>query len=159
MTALQRALSDPPLRPLPPEAAGLLRDLDAPPRPAAHLRAVHDAACEILTWLTARHPEVAVDGDAVRHGAATHDIGKCPHPGELTGPARRTNAPATASCRPGASRSGRPASPAPTLHGPRRAQRWRTTWSAWPTRCGRRSASPAWSGWSSTGRPAREAGP
>ncbi|WP_188196295.1 HD domain-containing protein [Nonomuraea sp. SYSU D8015] len=84
--ALHRALTDPPSRPLPPEAAALLRDLDAPPRLAAHLRAVHGVAADLLAWLAARHPDVPVDREAVLFGAATHDIGKCLHPAELSGP-------------------------------------------------------------------------
>ena len=44
MSALHRALTDPGLRPLPERVSLLLRELDAPPRLAAHLRAVHDVA-------------------------------------------------------------------------------------------------------------------
>ncbi|MGP3959422.1 HD domain-containing protein [Nonomuraea sp. 3N208] len=84
--ALHRALTDPPPRPLPPEAEALLRDLDAPPRLAAHLRAVHDVAAELLDWLAGHHPGTPVDREAVLYGAATHDIGKCLHPAELSGP-------------------------------------------------------------------------
>ncbi|MFB4273857.1 MULTISPECIES: HD domain-containing protein [unclassified Nonomuraea] len=86
MTTLQRALADPPLPRLPQAADELLRSLDAPPRLAAHLRAVHDAARDLTAWLRARHPAIAVDHEAVLFGAATHDIGKCLHPGELSGP-------------------------------------------------------------------------
>jgi hypothetical protein len=47
--ALRRALSDPAggMRALPREVAELLAELEAPPRLAAHLRAVHDVACEL----------------------------------------------------------------------------------------------------------------
>lgn len=86
MTTPHRALTDPPLPLLPRAADDLLRSLDAPPRLAAHLRAVHDAARDLLGWLETRHPAVAVDHEAVLFGAATHDIGKCAHPAELAGP-------------------------------------------------------------------------
>nr|WP_051779705.1 HD domain-containing protein [Streptomyces sp. NRRL S-241] len=87
--ALSRALhapADPPLRPLPPPVVELLESLDAPPRLAAHLRAVHDVAVQLVDWLEHRHPEIAVDRAAVLFGAATHDIGKTVHTAELSGP-------------------------------------------------------------------------
>ncbi|MFF5970515.1 hypothetical protein ACFY7C_03210 [Streptomyces sp. NPDC012769] len=40
-------LHDPPLRPLPERAAELLRELAAPPRLVAHLRAVHDVSVRL----------------------------------------------------------------------------------------------------------------
>ncbi|MFB7542054.1 HD domain-containing protein [Streptomyces zaomyceticus] len=64
----------------------LLRSLDAPPRLAAHLRAVHDVAVQLVEWLERRCPELAVNRDAVLFGAATHDIGKAVHLDELSGP-------------------------------------------------------------------------
>ncbi|MFD5425131.1 HD domain-containing protein [Streptomyces sp. NPDC127084] len=89
---LSRALGEPAgtsgpvLRPLPAQVADLLRALQAPPRLAAHLRAVHDVAHRLLDW-TGRHcPGLAVDRDAVLFGAATHDIGKTLYPAELSGP-------------------------------------------------------------------------
>ncbi|HEX2314152.1 MAG TPA: HD domain-containing protein [Thermomonospora sp.] len=85
-SALDRALTAPGLRPLPDEVAGLLRELEAPARLAAHLRAVHDVAWHLLDWLAAAHPRVRVDRDAVVFGAATHDIGKAVHTAELSGP-------------------------------------------------------------------------
>ncbi|MFF7443948.1 HD domain-containing protein [Streptomyces sp. NPDC008122] len=87
--ALSRALddpADPPLHPLPRAAADLLRTLDAPPRLAAHLRAVHDVARQLVGWVEERCPDLAVDRGAVLFGAATHDIGKVVHPAELSGP-------------------------------------------------------------------------
>ncbi|MEU7837926.1 MULTISPECIES: HD domain-containing protein [unclassified Nonomuraea] len=78
--------SDPPIRPLPPRVAALLESLDTPPRLAAHLRAVHDVACEILDWLDAQHTTVRIDREAVLFGAASHDIGKILHLEELSGP-------------------------------------------------------------------------
>ncbi|MFF3091904.1 HD domain-containing protein [Streptomyces nojiriensis] len=80
------APADPPLRPLPASVVDLLRSLDAPPRLAAHLRAVHDVAAELVEWLDRRHPGITVDRAAVLFGAATHDIGKTVHTAELTGP-------------------------------------------------------------------------
>ncbi|MET8968605.1 HD domain-containing protein [Streptomyces hydrogenans] len=87
--ALSRALdtpAEPSLRPLPPEVAELLRSLEAPARLAAHLRAVHDVAVELADWVEDRYPGLAVGRDAVIFGAATHDVGKTLHPGELSGP-------------------------------------------------------------------------
>lgn len=75
--------------PLPDRAAALLESVDAPARLTAHLRVVHDVACHVLDWLEARYPAVAVDREAVRFGAATHDIGKVLHPAELSGPGSR----------------------------------------------------------------------
>lgn len=86
---LLRALQDPgdpPLRFLPDEAARLLQELNAPPRLAAHLRAVHDVAYELVEWVSQRHPSLRLDREAVLFGAATHDIGKTVHTAELSGP-------------------------------------------------------------------------
>jgi hypothetical protein len=87
--ALFRALRDtvdPPLQPLPAEVAALLEALSAPPRLAAHLRAVHDVAGQLADWLTQRYPDLAFSREAVLFGAATHDIGKTVHVSELSGP-------------------------------------------------------------------------
>ena len=85
---LARALTDPAggIRPLPPEAAELLAAWDAPPRLAAHLRAVHDVACDLTQALRERFPALAFDAERVRFGAAIHDVGKVVHRGELSGP-------------------------------------------------------------------------
>ncbi|CAM5385609.1 HD domain-containing protein [Streptomyces canus] len=83
---LHRALHDPGPRPLPDEVARLLRTLDAPPRLAAHLRLVHDVACELVEWLEQRYPALPLDREAVLFGAATHDVGKAVHVSELSGP-------------------------------------------------------------------------
>ena len=82
---LERALTVPPMRPLPATAAELLRALDAPPRLGAHLRAVHDVAWSLTDALGRRRPALPFDTTAVLFGAATHDIGKVLHPVELTG--------------------------------------------------------------------------
>ncbi|HEY1012349.1 MAG TPA: HD domain-containing protein, partial [Herpetosiphonaceae bacterium] len=42
-----------------------------------------------LAGLRAAWPALAVDEEAVRFGAATHDLGKTLHPAELNGPGRR----------------------------------------------------------------------
>lgn len=78
--------TDPPLRPLPPHVADLVRRVTAPPRLAAHLRAVHDVAYQLVDWTELCAPGLAVDRAAVLFGAATHDIGKTQHPAELSGP-------------------------------------------------------------------------
>ncbi|WP_406864636.1 HD domain-containing protein [Streptomyces sp. HUAS MG47] len=74
------------LRPLPDEAAALLREVGAPPRLVAHLRAVHDVAAQLVDWVTAQCPALGLDREAVLFGAATHDIGKAVHRAELSGP-------------------------------------------------------------------------
>jgi HD domain-containing protein len=89
---LSRALTDPGVRPLPAAAEQLVRAMGAPPRLAAHLRAVHHLAAELTGWLAVRHPELDVDHDAVLFGAATHDIGKVIHIEELSGPGSRHEA-------------------------------------------------------------------
>jgi len=83
-SALRQALADPAVRPLPSVAAELLEALDAPPRLAAHLRAVHHVAHQVTERLAPYG--LATDRTAVLFGAATHDIGKVRHIEELTGP-------------------------------------------------------------------------
>ena len=87
-TALQRALTEPgpDLRRLPSRVEDLLHELGAPPRLAAHLRAVHDVAHQLLDRLDHDRGDLAVDREAVLFGAATHDIGKTIHIDELSGP-------------------------------------------------------------------------
>jgi hypothetical protein len=81
--------SDPVLRPLPVQVAALLDEIGAPPRLVAHLRAVHDVAARLVDWAGRHCPALGVDREAVLFGAATHDIGKTLHPGELSGPGAR----------------------------------------------------------------------
>jgi hypothetical protein len=88
-TWLEHALIDlgePPIRELPAEVTGLLLQLQAPPRLAAHLRAVHDVAHEITAWVASTYPSLSFDREAVLYGATTHDIGKAVHVEELSGP-------------------------------------------------------------------------
>jgi hypothetical protein len=69
-TLARRAMTeDVALRPLPAAAESLLSDLQASPRLVAHLRTVHDVACELVAWAERRHPSVAVDQAAGVHGA------------------------------------------------------------------------------------------
>lgn len=87
--ALAQALiagTHPPLRRLPQAVEDLLRELRAAPRLAAHLRLVHDVACQLTEALTGRYPQLPMDRAAVEFGAATHDIGKAVHPEELSQP-------------------------------------------------------------------------
>ncbi|MFI5841960.1 HD domain-containing protein [Catenuloplanes sp. NPDC051500] len=76
---LKAALTDGDLRPLPEAATAHLEALDAPPRLAAHLRAVHDVAWQLTHALTGK---LDFDRDLVLFGAAIHDIGKVRHPEE-----------------------------------------------------------------------------
>jgi len=69
--------------PLPPEAQELCRRLKAHPRLVVHLQLVHECAVRLLDWLEASFPKTQIDGDLVRFGAATHDLGKTLHPEEL----------------------------------------------------------------------------
>ncbi|MFE2141073.1 HD domain-containing protein [Streptomyces sp. NPDC059456] len=88
-TLLSTAMSgaaDPPLLPLPDRVAELLSELGSPPRLAAHLRAVHDVAHQLVDWLERDYRPVVFDREAVLFGAATHDVGKSVHVGELSGP-------------------------------------------------------------------------
>ncbi|MFG2784581.1 phosphohydrolase [Streptomyces prunicolor] len=86
---LSRAMSgtvDPPLLPLPDRVVELLSELGGPPRLAAHLRAVHDVAHQLVVWAEQRYPGLAFDREAVLFGAATHDVGKTVYVSELSGP-------------------------------------------------------------------------
>lgn len=83
---LHRALTDSALRPLPSRARELLEALNAPPRLAAHLRAVHDVAWQLADWVKLHYPAAEFDRPAMLFGAAIHDIGKAEYVGELSGP-------------------------------------------------------------------------
>lgn len=87
---LRRALTGPcdglALRPLPERVAVLLEALGASPRLAAHLRVVHDVACQLADWVEQHHRAVTFDRSAMLFGVATHDIGKINHLDELSGP-------------------------------------------------------------------------
>jgi HD domain len=79
----RRALS---LAPLPREVLSLLAAHDARPRLVAHLTLVHDVAQQLVISVSQASPRLRFDADAVRFGAATHDIGKALHPEELSAP-------------------------------------------------------------------------
>ncbi len=65
--------------------ASLLTQPDATPRLVAHLAWVHDAAIKIIDGLLPAFPDLKIDSEAIRFGAATHDLAKIKHTGELTG--------------------------------------------------------------------------
>ena len=77
---------------MPPEVAELLEKAKAPPMLRAHLALVHDAAVTLTECISALWPELEYDPEAVRMGAATHDIGKVVFPDEMTGPGRHHEA-------------------------------------------------------------------
>ncbi|GAA2544417.1 HD domain-containing protein [Winogradskya consettensis] len=85
-SALDRALTESSLRPLPAAAAELLLITNAQPRLAAHLRAVHDVAWTLTDRLGRGRPDLEFDTTSVLFGAATHDIGKTIHSSELSQP-------------------------------------------------------------------------
>jgi putative nucleotidyltransferase with HDIG domain len=58
----------------------------------AHLTLVHATACAIITHFDTAWPDLKYDREAVRFGAAIHDIGKIVFPNELTGPGREHEA-------------------------------------------------------------------
>jgi hypothetical protein len=63
-----------------------VRQLETPPRLAAHLLLVHDVASQLVEGLDRHNLARPIDGTAIRFGAATHDIGKVLVPQELEGP-------------------------------------------------------------------------
>jgi hypothetical protein len=63
-------------RPLPQPAADPLEQLQSALRLAAHLRVVHDVACQIAGWTDRRDPALSYNRDAMRLGAATHDTAR-----------------------------------------------------------------------------------
>ena len=82
---LEHALTDDDsIKPLPSPAVELLQALQAPPRLAAHLRAVHHVAHQLTERLATE--SLGFDRAAVLFGAATHDLGKVRHPEELEQP-------------------------------------------------------------------------
>jgi len=81
-----RGTIDSPLLPLPGHIAMLLSEMGSPLRLAAHLRAVHDVAHQLVGWVEMRYPALLFDREAVLFGAATHDVGKTVHVSELSGP-------------------------------------------------------------------------
>jgi putative nucleotidyltransferase with HDIG domain len=84
--ALRQALEEPGYRALPQRVVPWLEAIGAPPRLGAHLRAVHDVACDLAGWVGERYPAAGADAEAIAFGAATHDIGKAMHRHELSRP-------------------------------------------------------------------------
>ena len=74
------------IRPLPSQADDLLLETRAPSRLIAHLRLVHDIACQLTAKINATWPKLVIDERAAYLGAAIHDIGKVIHPHELSEP-------------------------------------------------------------------------
>ncbi len=72
------------LRPLPTTVGALLRSLSVPPRLVAHLTLVHDVAARLTDGLLRYWPNLPLDQELVRFGAASHDIGNVLHPAELS---------------------------------------------------------------------------
>jgi hypothetical protein len=77
------------LHPLPPLAAKIHRQLDAPPRLVAHHSLVHNVAAKLVNNLWRRWPSLPFHRETVLLGTALHDIGKTLHPDELVRPGRR----------------------------------------------------------------------
>lgn len=77
------------LSPMPPRALEALARWDAPPRLIAHLFLVHDVGLRLARALQPLPASAAFDLDAIRYGAATHDIGKALYPEELSEPGKR----------------------------------------------------------------------
>ena len=76
------------IQPLPPDVVELLETAGASPLLRAHLALVHDTAVRLTERVSALWPTLSYDPEAVRVGAATHDIGKTVFPEELTTPGR-----------------------------------------------------------------------
>jgi len=74
------------LRPLPSHIDNLLSETQSPPRLRAHLLLVHDTACQLTERVSRAWPELVFDTQAVREGAAVHDIGKAIYRRELNEP-------------------------------------------------------------------------
>lgn len=74
------------LHTLPEAAVQILEDTSVPPPLLAHLILVHDVAVRLVAGVNRLWPSLVFDVEAVRFGAATHDLGKVLHPEEMTGP-------------------------------------------------------------------------
>ena len=68
---------------LPDEVEDILKELSVPPRLYAHLLLVHDVANKLINSISVTWNNLSIDKNLVLFGAATHDIGKCIHTGEL----------------------------------------------------------------------------
>ncbi|MFW5942311.1 MAG: HD domain-containing protein [Chloroflexota bacterium] len=80
------------LHQLPPDAVAVIEALSVSPHLLAHLVLVHDVATRLVQGIRQRWPDLSFDADAVRFGAAVHDIGKVVHPEEMTGPGSQHHA-------------------------------------------------------------------
>lgn len=74
------------LHELPEEVKQLFEGIAVPPYLLAHLVVVHDVALRLLAAVHDQWPRLSVDDDAVRFGAATHDVGKVLHLEEMRAP-------------------------------------------------------------------------
>ena len=74
------------LHELPEEVKVLFEKIAVPPYLLAHLIVVHDVATRLVSAIQRRWPELSFDAEAVRFGAATHDVGKVLHPNEMFAP-------------------------------------------------------------------------
>lgn len=76
----------PNVRPLPAQVELLLDHLEAPPRLVTHLALVHTVAQRLIEQIDTDLPGLRLDREAVRLGAALHDVGKVLVPEELEVP-------------------------------------------------------------------------
>ena len=74
------------LHTLPDEASELLESVQLHPYLLAHLILVHDVAVRLTEAIAARWPAIVLDAEAIRFGAASHDIGKVVFPEEMLAP-------------------------------------------------------------------------
>ena len=74
------------LHTLPESAVHIIQETLVPPPLLAHLILVHDVAVRLVEGVHRHWPSLVFDVEAVRFGAATHDLGKVLHPEEMTGP-------------------------------------------------------------------------
>lgn len=71
------------LIPLPQKVEEICRELNAPPRLIAHLTLVHDVTVKLIEKIKREFPDIDIDEQSIKFGAATHDIGKAIYKNEL----------------------------------------------------------------------------
>lgn len=71
------------LIPLPKKVEEICQQVNAPPRLIAHLTLVHDVAVKLLIEIKREFPDINIDEQSIKFGAATHDIGKAVYRNEL----------------------------------------------------------------------------